>query len=277
MALVLEKNDFIVEEISRRLLSMLHRFVVVRNQMEAYRQLKEKRFDYILLNHCLPVQENSQANSEVGFNVLECIRVKLGIPDKALPIIVMSNCRKDMESGTQFIRAGANACIPIPLEEAKESLEVKIRRVLEERVSPMVEEYKRRDITIPSIQLSSLPYTVTPPTPFLQIDVAQELVYCQGQSIPLQHMQFKLLLVLARSPGTWVDKRRTIYNAMFGQADPKEDHRPYEGQIDKTKSNLIKAFKTMLKNEAGRLILTKSKVGLKLNVTRKDIKIIEDP
>jgi DNA-binding response OmpR family regulator len=179
-----------------------------------------------------------------------------------------------METGARLIQAGANACTPIPLTDAREPLEVKIRRVLQERKPHLVTKYYNQQIHLLSGPVPHIPQENTPQKTFLEIDLSQKMFFCQGQRIHLQQMQFKLLLTLALTSNTYLSKQDVIYDALFGEPDADEDRRPYERQIDNAKSKLIKAFTPVLGEKAKDLILTQPKVGIKLNLTQKEIVII---
>jgi len=275
-ALIIEGDSSLVVGISCKLLSIGHRFAVASTQAQAHLQLQKGRFDYILLDHCLPIFERLTPDPWAGLNLLKYIR-RVGISTAALPVIIMSKCRGDMESGARFIKAGANECIPLPFRYAKESVGTKIEQVLKERNFGLVKEYKQQELQIPSLQPPPLPEITTSSQYFLEIDASQKLVFCQGEPIELQPRQFGLLVILAYSPHTFV-RREKIFEALFGSPDSDEERRPYEGQIDNVKSQLIKAFKPILgEKKAGELIVTKAKVGFKLDVAKQDIKIIGEP
>jgi DNA-binding winged helix-turn-helix (wHTH) protein len=126
--------------------------------------------------------------------------------------------------------------------------------------------------------------TVSSDSPAMLIDLAQQAVSYKGIHVPLSFYPFRFLVALARTPGKVIPKTE-LYDAVYGNADGHtDDDRPYERQLSDHKRRILAQIRKaagqqedsgVTKEEIGKLIAVKRRVGYKLNLSTGEVSIRE--
>lgn len=203
LALVVDDDRYILEEVESMLISLGHECRLARTQEEALELLEKERFCYVVLDLGLKVNSGSaKARMQTGFNILSHIR-KL---DGNVPVIIMTAHGKAHELSVRAFKMGATDYIKKPFDQEAEPLEDKIReamaRTCEARsaVCPNVSSAKRKP-TAPEKPAVKSRYSAK--DSFRLVGILRKrryLVEINGKEawIPLQ--AFELLCRLAFSP-----------------------------------------------------------------------------
>ena len=149
IALVVDDDKYILEEVESRLTSMGHECRLARNQEEALDFLDKQKFCYVVLDLGMKLNSKSaKANIQTGLNILAHIREG----DKALPVIIMTAHGKSHELPTSAFKMGATDYIKKPFDQENEPLEDKIREAMartcetKSAVCPNVSSGKRKPV-----------------------------------------------------------------------------------------------------------------------------------
>ncbi|MGB5253547.1 MAG: response regulator transcription factor [Sedimenticolaceae bacterium] len=154
---------------------------VEQHPQEGLRRLSEQGADLVILDVMLPDMD--------GFEVCRSIRRNSEVP------IIMLTARGDVTDRVVGLELGADDYLPKPFEPRE--LVARIQRVL-----------KRTDAQVERDERSWR-------FPDLLIDRERQRVEVQGQPIPLSHMEYQLIEMLASRPGHPFS-RNEILNSLRG-------------------------------------------------------------
>ena len=129
MGLVIDNDDEVLQEVRNILSSLGHRCYCASTQEEVEGLLQKHSFCYVLLDLELPVRSNQLPKIQVGFNILERIRVNFSRDQ--LPIIIMTAHGKGHEYPTRAFKMGADDYIKKPFDDEFQPLEDKIREAMQ--------------------------------------------------------------------------------------------------------------------------------------------------
>jgi DNA-binding response OmpR family regulator len=127
LALVVDDDKYILEEVESMLNSMGHECRLALTQEEALALLEEQSFCYVVLDLEMKLNAKSaKAKIQTGFNILEHIRER----NKDLPVIIMTAHGKGHELTVRAFKMGATDYIKKPFDQDAEPLEDKVRDAL---------------------------------------------------------------------------------------------------------------------------------------------------
>ncbi len=148
---------------------------------EGLRRLHKKGADLVILDVMLPDMD--------GFEVCRSIRRESEVP------IIMLTARGDVTDRVVGLELGADDYLPKPFEPRE--LVARIQRMLKRTESRVIRD--------------DLIWTF----PDLLIDRERQLVEVQGEAVPLSHMEYQLIEMLANRPGHPFS-RNEILNTLRG-------------------------------------------------------------
>jgi len=135
-ALIVEDDDRIIETIGDVLFSLGHEYDWATNQHDARQMLRERPYDYVLLDLQIPAKPNrGGADKEFGGNLLCEIQEIKG--RGKLPVVVMTAFSADcLDMTTELHANGATEFISKPFSTNGRTLAGVIRKVLAGRMLP---------------------------------------------------------------------------------------------------------------------------------------------
>ncbi len=149
LALVVDDDKYILEEVESMITSMGHECRLARTQEEALVLLEKETLCYVVLDLGLKVNSGSaKARIQTGFNILAHIRER----DRELPVIIMTSHGKAHELTVQAFKMGATDYIKKPFDQEAEPLEDKIKEAMAKTceiksvICPNVSSGKRKPV-----------------------------------------------------------------------------------------------------------------------------------
>jgi CheY-like chemotaxis protein len=225
VALLVEDEPEMAEEIKELLTSLGHDFVHVSTQKEALAFVEQGgRFCYVLLDLQIKVDEDSiRARVEAGQTLLEILRKRFSErnahDELCVPILVMSGHAKEHSYVVRAFQAGASDFLRKPFSENESPVGARIREALRRSGR----EAHERCSGAPE------PKRPTPGTILFAITgrVAKKKrteVRINGESVAVTTVSFLMLLRLAvarlRSREEWVHKRELGATDIYGWKTP---------------------------------------------------------
>lgn len=127
LALVVDDDKYILEEVESMIVSMGHECRLSRTQVDALDLLDKQKFCYVVLDLEMKLNSKSaKASIQTGFNILANIRER----DKELPVIIMTAHGKGHELTVRAFKMGATDYIKKPFDQEAEPLEDKIKEAM---------------------------------------------------------------------------------------------------------------------------------------------------
>jgi DNA-binding response OmpR family regulator len=253
-ALIVEDDDSVIEVVSKKLKSMGHNYMVVKNQEEANSLIEEQAFDYLLLDLKLPVDKKDiNPDSSTGFNLLGQIRAKYS--KTYLPIIVMTAYEKNIDSAVDVMKKGANDFVEKPFKSGE--LEKKIQTILCASSSNLKVMGKRIGQSKQNVKFDII------------IDENQpNLMIVRGKEIELTLLEFKFMCFLAKHPKTRLTNERIMINVWGNDIVENQRIPSVKDGIHKKIKNKIRSYNT------SKFIVNIRATGWMLDVPQAKVKII---
>ena len=200
LALVVDDDKYILEEVESMITSMGHECRLSRTQEEALDLLDKQKFCYVVLDLGMKLNSKSaKANIQTGFNILAHIRKR----DKELPVIIMTAHGKGHELTVRAFKNGATDYIKKPFDQEADPLEDKIKEAMaktcetKSAVCPNVSSGKRKPVR-PGGSHGNSSYATN--HSFRLVGTSRKrryLVEINGKEAWIQLQQFQLLCRLA--------------------------------------------------------------------------------
>lgn len=128
VALVIDNDHDVLEEVEVMLSSLGHECHCATNQEEAEAFLAELKFCYVVLDLHLPVKGNRMPRIQTGFNILENIRQQFSADE--LPVIIMTAHGSGHEYSVRAFKRGATDYVKKPFDSDSEPFEDKVREAM---------------------------------------------------------------------------------------------------------------------------------------------------